>query len=188
MGQDKASLAIGGETLLGRVVQVLGRVVPPEHIVCVAAPSQRLPPLPATAQITWDSSPNPGPLAALVTGFSQLDENVRAIYATGCDAPLLSPLFVERMFELLGAANVAAPHDGMTWQPLAAAYRREVLPLAIGLLANGARSLTALLEAADARRVSLDELRRVDPALRSLAPCNTPEEYVQLTRDETSRS
>jgi molybdopterin-guanine dinucleotide biosynthesis protein A len=76
----------------------------------------------------------------------------------------------------------AAPHDDERWHPLAAVYRRDVLPTAESLLNSGQRSLVALLEATEAKRVPLDALREVDPQLHSLASCNTMSEYEAVLR------
>jgi molybdopterin-guanine dinucleotide biosynthesis protein A len=89
----------------------------------------------------------------------------------------LVPALVERMFELVGDAQIAAPHDGERFHPLAAVYRIDVLRAADALLAAGERSLTALLEKCPTQRVPADTLRDVDPELRSLVTCNTREEY-----------
>jgi molybdopterin-guanine dinucleotide biosynthesis protein A len=178
MGRDKAALPFGrDETILQRVVRLLGIVVPPEHIVCVAAEGQLLPRLPAGVSVVIDRVLDCGPLAGLAEGLAAIENRAEAVFVTGCDAPLLAPAFIERMFTLLGAALIAAPHDSRNWHPLPAVYRTSVLPAAVSLLAAGERSLVALLEVNATRRVSLDELRDVDPELLSLASCNTPADY-----------
>jgi len=52
MGSPKALLPFGPETMLQRVVRLLGTVVSP--IVVVAATGQDLPPLPASVILTRD--------------------------------------------------------------------------------------------------------------------------------------
>ena len=178
MGHDQATLPVGpGEMSIQRVVRLIAEVVPFERIVCVGTVGQSLPALPAHVRIISDEFPYSGPLAALTTGLNALGDEVEVAFATGCDTPLLKPAFIERMFELLGDYTIAAPHDGQHWQPLAAVYRRSALPSAESLLAAGERSLIALLDASNTRRVMLPELRDVDPELQSLAACNTPAEY-----------
>jgi molybdenum cofactor guanylyltransferase len=186
MGRDKATLPFGpDETLLQRVVRTLGDVVPSEWIVCAAAAGQPLPPLPAEVRVVFDRQPDGGPMAGLVAGLAALDGQVEAAFVTSCDAPLLVPDFVRRMFELLGddvVADIAAPHDGQRFHPLAAVYRIDVLPVAEAQLESDDRSLAALLDTCLTRRVPVDELRGVDPGLLSLATCNTPEEYERALK------
>jgi molybdopterin-guanine dinucleotide biosynthesis protein A len=179
MGRDKSSLPFGpGETMLQRVVRLVSEAVPTEHIVCVAAPDQPLPALPKGVRVVRDAVQHPGPLAGLAAGLKALPAEVAAVFAAGCDAPLLAPAFIARMFDQLGDHQIAAPHDGERWHPLAAVYRTNLLPHIELLLAAGKRSLVAVLEAADTRRVSTEQLRDVDPQLRSLSACNTLADYA----------
>jgi molybdopterin-guanine dinucleotide biosynthesis protein A len=183
MGRDKASLLFGpGETLLQRVVRVVAECVPGEHIVCVASHGQALPELPGGTRVLVDREPDRGPLAALQEGLRGLTGSADRAFVCGCDAPLLRPAFVTRMLELLGDADIAAPHDGERWQPLAGVYHTRALSSVDKLLASGERSLQALCNSCDARRVSLDEIRAVDAELLSLASCNTPEDYHAARR------
>ena len=187
MGRDKATLPFGlHETMLQRVVRLLGEVVPLQRIVCAAAPGQQLPPLPADVRVVVDRQPGSGPLAGLVAGLAALDEQADAVFVTSCDVPLLVPAIVQRMFELLDvsdpAADIVAPHDGERFHPLAAVYRIDVLPVAEALLESDDRSLMALLDTCLTPRVAADELRDVDPELLSLTACNTPEEYEQALK------
>jgi molybdenum cofactor guanylyltransferase len=178
MGRDKASLPLGpGETMLWRVVRLVGEVVPLERIVCAAAPEQSLPSLPAGVRTVFDRQTDCGPLAGLAAGLKAVQDDARAAFVTGCDVPLLAPAFVRRMFALLADFQIAAPHDGARFHPLAAVYRIDVLPAVEAQLATADRSLAALLGACRTRPVPVDELRDVDPELASLAGCNTPEEY-----------
>jgi molybdopterin-guanine dinucleotide biosynthesis protein A len=181
MGRDKATLPFGpGESMLQRVVRLVGEVVPLERIVCAAAPGQPLPELPPGVRTAFDRQPHCGPLAGLAAGLEILQGDAHAAYVTSCDVPLLVPAFVRRMFDLLADYRIAAPYDGARFHPLAAVYRSDVLPTVEAQLASDERSLAALLGACRTRRVPVDELRDVDPELTSLANCNTPEDYQRL--------
>ena len=186
MGRDKATLPFGpDETMLARVVRLMACAVPAGRTVCIAAAGQELPTLPGDVRVVRDASPFLGPLAGLAVGLATMGEDVDAVFACGCDAPMLAPAFVGRMFESLGGHQIAVPHDGERWQPLAAVYRGDVLGTAQQLLAARERSLVALLERCDAWRVAVEELRDVDPDLGSLRRCNTADEYEALVRDAT---
>jgi molybdopterin-guanine dinucleotide biosynthesis protein A len=181
MGRDKALLPFGGkETLLERVARRVIEVVPAERVVCVAAEDQSLPPLPDGMQTTRDPEPRRGPLAGLASGIVALEHRADVVFACGCDTPLLKPAFVDRMFDLLGDHQIAAPYDDERSHPLAAVYRTEVLPVALSLLEAGERSLASLLDRCNTRRVSVDVLKDADPELQSLASCNTPADYRRM--------
>ena len=70
MGRDKATLPFGpDETILPRVVRLVGEVVPFGRIVCAAAVDQSLPVLPAGVRIAVDRQSGRGPLAGLAAGL-----------------------------------------------------------------------------------------------------------------------
>ncbi len=184
LGRDKALLPFGPqEVLLQRVVRLAGEAVAPEQIMCVAAADQTLPRLSDAVEIVRDAEPHLGPLAGLATGLTAIKARADAVFACGCDAPLLAPSFVTRMFELLADHQIAVPHDDEHFHPLAAVYRSNVLPMAEVLLSAGERSLMSLFERCDTRPVPVDELRDVDPQLASLCACNTPGEYQRLLKE-----
>src|SRR5690242_16558381 len=100
MGVPKATLPFGPETMLQRVVRLLGTVVSP--VVVVAAREQALPELPHGITVTRDEREQKGPLEGLRAGLRALPSSVGIAYVTSCDVPLLVPAFVERMVGLLG--------------------------------------------------------------------------------------
>lgn len=183
MGSPKALLPFGPERMLQRVVRLVGEVVPRENIVVVAAAGQELPPLPGEVIVTHDRARHRGPLEGLACGFAALAERVDAVYATGCDVPLLAPAFIERMFELLGSHDIAVPVDDRFHHPLAAAYRTNVLPRIETLLAADRLRPAYLFEECDTNKVLVDELRSTDPDLHSLRNLNTVEEYQKALRE-----
>ena len=188
MGTSKAMLSFGTETMLQRVVRLLGSVVTP--IVVVAARSQPLPMLPGYARIARDEHDQRGPLEGLRAGLAALPESVDAAYVTGCDVPLLVPRFVTLMIELLGDHDIAVMEiDGLT-HPLSAVYRRTILAHVDALLATDRLRPAYLFDALKTRRVRPADVASVDPELLTLRNLNTPEQYrealKQLTRAPSS--
>ena len=181
MGVPKATLPFGPETMLQRVVRLLGTTVTP--IVAVAAQDQELPPLPPAVIVARDERESRGPLEGLRAGLKALPESVDAAYVTSCDVPLLEPAFVEHMLALLGDHDIAVMEiDGFT-HPLSAVYRRAVLPQVESLLAEDRLRPVFLFDAVRTRRVSPDEMRVADPDLRTLRNLNTREDYEAALRD-----
>ena len=181
MGTPKAALPFGAETMLQRVVRLLGAVVSP--IVVVAAREQSLPPLPDTISITRDEREAKGPLEGIRAGLSALPESVDAAYITSCDVPLLVPAFVERMIELMGDHDIAVMEiDGFP-HPLSAIYRRDTLPHVESLLAHDRLRPIFLFDTLRARRVKPEEMAMVDPELKTLRNLNTPEDYRAALAD-----
>jgi molybdenum cofactor guanylyltransferase len=175
MGTAKALLPFGHETMLQRVVRILGTVASP--IVVVKADGQELPPLPADVRVTHDERGGRGPLEGLRAGLKALPADADAAYVTSCDVPLLVPEFVERMAALAEGHEIAVMEiDGFP-HPLSAVYRRSTLPHVEALLAADRLRPIFLFEAVDTRRVQPVEMTAVDPDLRTLRNLNTPQDY-----------
>lgn len=180
MGCDKASLLCGDETMLARVMRLVAEAVPREQIVLVAAADQLLPPLPWDAIVVRDRDADRGPLPALIDGLAALPSGVTAAFVTACDAPLLEPAFIEMLFAALEPdVDAAVPSDGERLYPLAAVYRPSCVASLRATLDEGGSSLQRALRSPRFRlkELTLEQLRHVDPELRSLLNCNTSEEY-----------
>jgi molybdopterin-guanine dinucleotide biosynthesis protein A len=181
MGVPKATLPFGPETMLQRVVRLLGTAVSP--IAVVAAREQVLPDLPVGTIVTRDEREARGPLEGLRAGLKALPGSVDIAYVTSCDVPLLMAGFVERMIELLGGHDIAVMEiDGFP-HPLSAVYRRDTLPHVESLLAQDRLRPVFLFDAVRTRRVQPEEMRTVDPRLDTLRNLNTPEDYQRALAD-----
>jgi len=177
MGNDKAWLAWGGETLLAHVARPLaaGTGGP---LVVVARGGQELPPLPSGAVRVDDTVADEGPLRGLATGLAATAERgAEVAVAATVDAPFLAPAVVTTLARFLAAdeaAQAAAVDSAGRLPPFPAAYRTSLAPTAEQLLAAGERRARALLAAIPVRRIPAAELladpgiAAQDPRLRSL--------------------
>jgi molybdopterin-guanine dinucleotide biosynthesis protein A len=175
MGTPKATLPFGAETMLQRVVRLLGSVVDP--IVVVAAREQALPELPGGIIVARDEREQRGPLEGLRAGLKALPDSVHSAYVTSCDVPLLVPGFVTRMIELLGDHDIAVMEIDNFPHPLSAVYRRTTLPRVEALLERDKLRPVFLFDAVRTRRVRPEEMMSVDPQLRTLRNLNTRDDY-----------
>lgn len=192
MGRAKAMLPFGPETMLQRVVRLLGEAV--DLTVVTAARGQELPELPPSVIVVHDRNEDRGPLEGLAAGLRALGDRdlVSAgreggpaqwvAFVTACDLPLLRPAFVRRMFELSAGHEIAVPHVGGFDQPLSAVYRASVLAEIEALLAAQRLRPAYLFDRVRTRRVTAEELTDVDPHLQSLAGVNRPEDYAAALR------
>ena len=177
MGSPKALLPFGPETMLQRVVRILGTVVSP--IVVVSALQQSLPELPAEAIVTRDEQEGRGPLEGLRAGLKALPATSEIAYVTSCDVPLLVPAFVRQMIALLTDHDIAVMEiDGFP-HPLSAVYRRSTLPHVEALLAQDRLRPVFLFDAVRTRRVQPAEMIAADPELLTLRNLNTREDYLE---------
>jgi molybdopterin-guanine dinucleotide biosynthesis protein A len=188
MGQPKAWLPFGDQTLLQRVVGRLREVS--DHIVVVAAPDQALPELPDEVSIAHDPVEGRGPLQGIAVGLEALGEGARYAFVSSTDAPFLAPAFVQRLRALCHPQSpeqppwdIVVPRVDGYHHPLAAIYATTAGAEARALLDDDRRRPFFLFERMRTRVVErelllADEgLLRADPTLESLRNLNTPEDY-----------
>ncbi|MFM2094221.1 MAG: hypothetical protein RIS70_1345 [Planctomycetota bacterium] len=190
MGQPKADLPFGGETLLERVVRRLAAVVSP--VVVVAAPDQSLPGFTTEVLVVRDERTGAGPLEGLRRGLDTLRTVTDFAFVTSCDSPFVEAAFVTEMLSRAQSHDAAVPvdrsGDSEFYFPLAAVYRTSLGAVIGCMLDAGEFRVTQLFAHISTSRVDLKELREVDPELVSLVNVNHPAEYQAALRREGGRS
>jgi molybdopterin-guanine dinucleotide biosynthesis protein A len=180
MGRPKLSLPFGDETMLARIVRIVGEVVSP--VVVVASVGQELPPLSGETIVTRDAIEGQGPLAGLAAGLAALNGRADAAYVSSCDVPLLKVEFIRAMIDALGTHEMAIPREDEYYHSLAGVYRTILGQRALPLLDAGNRRTQDLVHASDARLVNVTDLQAVDRELESLRNINTPDDYAAALR------
>ena len=183
MGMAKAELPFGSELLIERIVRLLQEVDVVQQVVVVRAADQQLPSLPAGVLLTEDRYPGRGPLEGLVVGLQALAGKVDAAYVTSCDAPLLVGEVVKMLWGLLQENDIVVPTEEGRYHPLAAIYRVSVEQTAEELLAADQRRPAFLFDRVQTCRVPVEDLKEVDPELRTFQNVNEPLDYYQLLQD-----
>jgi molybdenum cofactor guanylyltransferase len=186
MGIAKAALPWDGTTLLDHVVRVIAAAVA-GPIVVVRSRDQVLPGLTHPVQVVEDAAEGRGPLQGFATGLRAVGTAADRVFVAATDLPLLRPSVVRCV-----VAGLVDPHDavipmiGGFPHPLTAAYRTDVADRADAMLADGTRSLRALLDALDVVRMDEVALRHDpavaadDPHLRSFTDVDTPQDLAAL--------
>ncbi len=177
MGRSKADLPFGATTLLERIVTELQRAF---DDVIIVAPPQGLSSsgnFPNTVIIN-DERPYEGPLLALARGLTAARHD--AAFACSCDVPLLRAEVASSLCSMLGENDAVVPEIAGVAQPLHAVYRKRCLSAIDTMIAQGEKRLTKIVEFVSARRVEDDELRKIDPELRSFINVNTPGDYRRV--------
>ena len=183
MGQSKALLPFGDETMLQRVLRIMSSVTKP--LVVVKADHQSLPDLPHDVLITQDRTAGQGPLEGIRMGLDALVQNsnatapiATAAYVTSCDVPLLEPAFVQAVANNLGNADAVVVVEDGFHHPLAAVYRTSVIPVIDSLLESGKRRPLFLFDQITTVTVATQDLLFADPELSSLMNLNQPDDYL----------
>lgn len=166
MGQDKSMLPFGAKPLLAHIADQLR---PHFRFLLVGANDPARYGI-AGAPVIPDRIPGQGPLM----GLSSCLEATTAdrTFLTGCDIPTMDIPTIRSMMDGLDGYDAVIPvtADGRR-HPLFAAYRRSVLPVAQGALAEGRRRMEDLLERVRVKTFPIHD----DGWFRNL---NTPEEYA----------
>ena len=177
MGTSKAHLEFGTETLLQRIVRIMGEVLDP--LVVVAANGQELPNLEAKVMICRDKNEGQGPLEGLAAGLEALKDRCDAVFLSSCDVPFLKKEFILGMIEALGESRMCIPRTEAYFHPLASVYRVDVLPDVQQLLGEKKLRPFFLLEKVNGKIIEEAQLKQFDPELFSLKNLNTPEDFQQ---------
>ncbi|SFE23490.1 Molybdopterin-guanine dinucleotide biosynthesis protein A [Actinacidiphila alni] len=174
-GVDKPGLAVGGRSLLDRVLAAgsgAGRTV-------VVGPRR------ATARdVVWarEEPPGGGPLPALAAGVAALGPEPReSVLVLAADLPFLTARAVEGLVAALAAAGqetegVLLTDAGGREQSLAAAYRTEPLRRELALLSTEHGGLTGLPLRLLTRELALRT--RPDPTGDASFDCDTWEDVA----------
>jgi molybdopterin-guanine dinucleotide biosynthesis protein A len=184
MGTAKAALEWHGSTLLRRTVGILSRVTD-GPVVVVRAPAQDLPALPPGTEVVDDPREGLGPVQGLAAGLAALDGRAGVAFVSSTDMPFLHPAFVRRVLRAAqrDGVDVGLPVARGYPQPLAAAYRVALAPVAERLVAGERLRPAFLFEQCAVERLDEAALRddpvlaALDPGLDSVVNINEPADY-----------
>ena len=123
-GADKATVEVGGRTLLDRALEAVSRA---RHVVVVG------PPRPLGVDVDWtqEEPPGGGPVAALAAGLRLVQAPV--VVALAVDLPFVDREVVTALVEAVrDAEGAVVSNAGGRAQPLAGAYRTTALRARLG--------------------------------------------------------
>jgi molybdopterin-guanine dinucleotide biosynthesis protein A len=173
MGRPKADLPYGAGTLLAHQAGRLSRVFA-EVFAVLKAPSS----LPAgPAQILLDGAPEHAAIHGLVRALEEVEDRV---FVLAVDLPVLPEGLMRAIAEraLASEAPAVVPRAEGRLQPLAAVWRKAVLPAARARIERSELSLAGLAEEVGAEIYTEEDCRRADPSGNAFANLNTIEDYV----------
>ncbi|MCC7370407.1 MAG: molybdenum cofactor guanylyltransferase [Chloroflexi bacterium] len=173
-GVDKASLVVGGRTLLERQLATAGPLASEIIIVAnddVLAGDSRY-------RVIRDPDPHAGVLPALLAALDAA--TAPALLLLACDMPFVHRSVCELLLELLEHHDAVVPDVGGHLQPMLAAYRVESCRAAIrAALERGDRRMISFLDDVSSFTVSEAALAMVTNNVeRSFFNVNTPEDLA----------
>ena len=173
-GSDKSRVKFGNLTLLERAVTVAYEVSDEVLVVGPWAP----------IGTSWVVEPEQfgGPLRALAFAVEQVSSSCVLVLAG--DHPLLQSALLRELLRLCAEGDSAAvvPVTEHGPQPLVACYSKSVLADAEQLIAQGERSMRALLSQIQTSYLAEGEWRKFDPEGWSFLDVDTPGDLGELQR------
>lgn len=170
MGSDKGLLRIGSRRLIDVVLGTI-RLLFPEVVVVandpVAYGGLGVPVVP-------DRIPEIGPLGGIHAALCA--SRSPHTFCVACDMPLVNPGVVAHLCALAPGYDAVVPEWDAGCEPLHTVYGQSCLPHVERMVRENRLRVDALFSAVRVRRVGADELRPLDPLLRSFLNVNTPDE------------
>lgn len=163
MGRDKATMPFTGPdgptTLVEHMVSVVKQRC--ERCYVIAAPGQRVPAV--DADLLRDEVLGVGPLLATARGLrAAAADGFEWAFVCAVDMPYLTVDVIDALTahaQLSSAADVVVPWDGRTHY-LSALYRTVLADNADALVAQGDRSMRALIDSVDSQQIVLERDQR----------------------------
>jgi molybdopterin-guanine dinucleotide biosynthesis protein A len=180
-GQEKYFFMYQGRTFIERLVDSLEEVV--DEIILVAKnPEQcrRFRTIRGIRCIT-DIRGGIGPIGGLHAG--SLAAQGEFIFVSACDMPCINPAVIAHLFECIDNYDAVIPRwNPDMLEPLHAVYRRSAL--LTYLESHDSLSLRAMVRSLAARYVPVDELKILDPALKTFTNINKLEDLERINSQD----
>lgn len=185
MGSDKALLPVPGlasRTFVEHLASLLAALCTEVLLVArdemsgqeyASVSSQR------TWRLVCDQEPGQGPLMGLYSGLRATTVSHALVLAV--DLPCVQPALLAWLGAFPLTDELLVPRVAGIAQVLLARYPRTLLPTLEACLRAGRRDPRALLDHAPVRFLEEEQLRAVDPDLRSFANINTPEDFARAS-------
>lgn len=179
MGQNKAFLCLGNDTLIGHVIRCM-RSITDELLLITNNPDEY-----THLDIVMhnDIIQNAGTLGGIHSGLTHASHET--VICVGCDSPFLRPNLLKYLVSVLENYDAVMPmsykidNTVMTLQTLCAVYSKRCIPIIEGMLEQSELRVHALQESADVLCISPKIWKLYDPDGISFFNVNTPEDYIK---------
>lgn len=174
MGIDKATIEVGGTTLLTRAVARLTEICDPVLIapggLSLGTDAHLLVP---------DALPEAGPLGGIVGALQRSPHPLLAVVAV--DMPWLDPALLRFLAARIGDHHVALCRTERGSEPLHAVYARSALPVAEAALHSPDRSLHGLIARLRALLIAEEDWQAAGFSDRFASNINTPADLAGIS-------
>ncbi len=172
LGRDKATLELGGQTLLQRQIALLSHLS--DDLIVVQRSDQNL--SVERARLVTDLRPFTGVLAGFAAGLVGAMHPWAIVVA--CDMPFLNLNLLRYLLSLRTGYDLVVPRLDVGLEPLHALYHRRCLSSIRRALEEGQRRVVSFYDALRVRYVQSTEIAPLDPQGCSFFNINTPDDLV----------
>ncbi len=179
MGENKALMKLGNDSLIGHVIHRMQNVTD-ELLLITNSPTEygHL-----GVPMHGDILPGTGALGGIYTGLTHASHD--AVLCVACDSPFLEPKLLTYLVSVLGEYDAVMPetfahHDDTTQttlQTLCAAYSKRCLSIIELMLRESELRVHALQERAHIKCISPEIWQAFDPDGMSFFNINTPKDF-----------
>ena len=178
MGQNKAFLCLGSDTLIGHVILCL-KSITDKLLLITNNPDEY-----AHLEIEMhnDFIQNAGTLGGIHAGLTHASNE--AVICVGCDSPFLKPNLLKYLVSALENYDAVMPlstkidNTHKTLQTLCAVYSKRCIPIIEDMLNQSELRVHALQERANVLCISPEKWESYDPDGVSFFNVNTPRDYI----------
>jgi molybdopterin-guanine dinucleotide biosynthesis protein A len=176
MGRDKALVEIDGVRIIDRCVALLQRLF--AHVMVVTNSPASYAHL--GVSMVADLMPGHGALGGLHSALYLASTS--RIFVLACDMPYVDPALVGYLARQPARWDVVVPRVRGYLEPLHAVYSRRCIKPIEELLKGGGRKIIDVYPRVRVRQVPEEEIRPLDPELRSFLNINTPADLAAIDR------
>jgi molybdopterin-guanine dinucleotide biosynthesis protein A len=173
-GSNKAFAEVRGMRLIERTLGVMGLVFP-RLLLVTNTPAEyaylRVP-------MVGDLIKGLGPLGGIYTGLEVM-ENEHGFFVA-CDMPFLKEDLLRYMVTLGGDYDAVVPRVKWMVEPLHALYTKNCLPSIRELILSHEHQIFKFFQKINVKYVEEEEIRSIDPDLKSFFNINRPEDIERL--------
>ncbi len=174
LGADKASLEIGGKTVLERILECLEELFPMVLLVTqegsIVVPTgygDRL-------KVVVDVVPGKGPLGGIYTAL--VHSPAQYVFVMACDMPYPSCDLVRCLLTEAPGREAVVPRRGKYIEPLFAVYSRETREKILPRLESNRLKIHEFIDELNVLYLDEEDIAACDPRFRSFFNINTPED------------
>ena len=178
MGENKALMQLGDDSLIGHVIHRMQNVTD-ELLLITNSPTEYAH---LGVSMHGDIFPDTGALGGIYTGLTYASHD--AVLCIACDSPFLEPKLLTYLVSILSEYDAVMPetfthHNDTqtTLQTLCAIYSKRCLPIIASMLRESELRVHALAERAHIKRISPEIWQAFDPDGISFFNINTPEDF-----------